>query len=258
MATEMWAVATAAVLLAAAAGFSAAALAGKGRPWLPLSATARGGSIVALGVALYLATTGRGGWSPLDLWQVTVSLSLATVAAHLALSWALGAGAGVPIADAVAAVLAVMAWLAIRPGGEDLGCIQRALPYRAEWILFLAGSGAALVAGSAGLAAVLPWHLAGVGARRLLAGGGFLAILAVGAGAVAGLWWTWQSTGTLQAADARESWMAVVWLLAAMSVAGWQLERGADRWAAGLALVAGSAAILGLLALPDLQRLMGL
>lgn len=258
MATEMWAVAAAAVLLAAAAGFSAAALARKGRPWLLLSAAARGGSIVALAVALYLESAGRGGWSPQDLWQVTVSLSLATVAAHLALSWALGAGAGVPIADAVAAVLAVLAWLAIRPGGEDLDCLHRTLAYRVEWVLFLAGSGGALIAGSAGLAAVLPWHWSRVGARRLLAGGSFLAVLAVGAGVVAGLWWTWQATGTLQPADIRESWMAVVWLLAAMSATAWQLEKGAHRWAAGLALVAGSAAILGMLALPDLQRLMGL
>lgn len=258
MATEMWAVAVAAILLAAAAGFGAAALARKGRPWLPLSAAARGGSIVALAVALYLAAAGRGGWSPLDLWQVTVSLSLATVAAHLALSWALGAGAGAPIADAVAAVLAVVAWLAIRPGGEALGCLQRTLAYRVEWILFLAGSGGTLVASSAGLAAVLPWQWARVGARRLLAGGGFLAVLAVGAGVVAGLWWTWQATGTLQPADSREGWMAVVWLLAAMSTTAWQLEKGAHRWAAGLALVAGASAILGLLALPDLQRLMGL
>lgn len=259
MATEFWAMALQpAALLALAAGCSAAALAGKGRPWLLLCALARGGSVVALALALYLATAGRGGWSPLDLWQTALSLALATVLVHLLLSWALGSAAGSPIADALAAALVVVAWLAIHPGGENLSCLQRSLAYRAEWVLFLSGSGGALVAGSAALVTALPWQWARAGARGLLAGSSYLAVLAVGAGVVVGVWWTWQATGTLEAGDIRESWMAVVWLLSAMSAAAWQLEKGAHRWAAGLALVAAAAALLGLLVLPDVQRTMGL
>ena len=256
MATDILA-AVAAALLAIAAGGSVVTLAGRGRRWLLLSLAARAGSILALAAALYLAADGRG-WSPLDLRQVALSLALATALAHLVLSRAVGSTAGSPLADALAAVLAVAAWLAIRPGGESLSCLQRAPAYRAEWALFLSGAGGALVAGSAALAPAMPWEWARTGARGLLARGSFLAVLAVGAGIVAGVWWTWQATGTLEAGDARESWMAVVWLLAAMSTAAWQLEKRAHRWAAGLALAAAGTALLGLLALPDIQRLMGL
>jgi len=257
MATEMWAVAAAA-LLAVAAGCSAATLAGKGRRWLFLSVVARGSSILALAAALYSAAAGGGGWSPLDLQQVALSLALATALAHLVLSWAGGSPAGSPISDVLAAALAVAAWLAIRPGGDSLTCLQRALAYRAEWALFLLGAGGTLVAGSAALTPALPRLWARAGAWGLLTGGSFLAVVAIGAGIVSGVWWTWQATGTLEAGDIRESWMAVVWLLAAMSTAAWQLEKGARRWAAGLALAAAGAALLGLLALPDIQRLMGM
>jgi hypothetical protein len=272
MATEMWAVA-AAVLLAVAAGGSAATLVGRRRRWLLLSVAARGSGLLALATALYLAAAGRGGWSPLDLQQVALSLALATVLAHLLLSWAVGSAsgssiagsstagsstAGNPIADGLAAALAVAAWLAIRPGGETLTCLQRAVAYRAEWALFVSGGGGTLVAGSAALALALPWPWVRAGASGLLRAGSALAVLALGAGIVAGVWWTWQATGSLGAGDIRESWIAVVWLLAAMSTVAWELEWGARRWAAGLALAAAGAALLGLLALPDLQRLMGI
>jgi hypothetical protein len=257
MQADVWA-AAAAALLAVAAGCSVATWTGKGRRWLILSVTARGGSIVALALAAYLAAAGQGTWSPLDLRQVTLGLALATALAHLALSWAVGAPAGSPIADVVTAALALAALLAAHPAGAGLTCLQQALPYRAEWVLFLAGAAGILVGGSAALALALPWPWLSSGASRLLAAGTSLGVLAVGAGIVTGLWWTWQATGTLEAGDIRESWMAVVWLLAAMSTAAWQLEKGARRWAAGLGLAAAAAVLLGLLTLPNLQRLMGM
>lgn len=256
MATEILALAAAA-LLAVAAGGSASFLSGRGRGWLLLCQAARGASILALAVALHLAATSRGGWSPLDLRQVALSLALVTALAHLVLSWSAGSIAGSPIADVLAAAIAVGASLAIRPGGESLTCLQRTAAYRAEWVLLVLGAGGAQVAGCAALSLVLPWRWARAGARGLLEAGSFLAVLAVGAGVVAGVWWTWQATGTLQAGDLRESWMGVVWLLSAMSTTAWQLERSASRWAAGLAMTAAGAALLGLLALGEIQRLVG-
>ena len=256
MRTELWA-AAAALLLAVAAASSALALAGRDRPWRWLSVAARGAGIAALAASLYLAATGRSGWSPLDLQQVALSLGLAMVLLHLVLSRVAGSAAGNPLADVLAGVLAVAAWLAIRPGGESLGCLERALPYRAEWALFLLGSAGALIAGASALALALPWPWARTGAWDLVAAGCFVATLATGTGILAGLWWSWQSTGSLETGDLGQSWMAVVWLLAAMSTAAWQLEKRAYQWAAGLALAAAGAALLGLLALPGIQSLMG-
>ncbi len=256
MATEMWA-AAAAVLLSVAAGGSAAALAGRGRRWLLLSVAARGTGVLVLAVAVYVAATGQGGWSPLHLRQMALGLALATALAHLVLSLTVGPRAGSFLADAVGAALVVAAWMAIRPGGDSLTCVQRALPYWAEWALFLLGAGGVLVAGSVSLALALPWLWARAGVPGLLTAGTFLGVLAIGAGIVSGLWWAWQAGGTLEAGDIRESWMAVVWLLAAMSAVAWQLEKQARRWAAGLALAAAGALLVGLLALPQLQRLVG-
>lgn len=258
MPPEMWAMAAATALLIAAVGGSAAALAGRGRPWLLLSLAARGGSLLALAAALYLAAAAEGGWSPLDLRQMALSLTLVTAVAHLALSWVAGSAAGSPIADALAAVLAASAWLAIRPGGESLSCLQRAITYRGEWALFVTGVGGTLVAGSAALTPLLPWQAARSGSWGLLRAGSFVAVLAIGAGVLAGVWWTWQATGALEAGTMRESWMAVVWLLAAMSAAAWQLEKKARPWAAGLAVAAAGAGLVGLLGLLELQRLMGI
>jgi hypothetical protein len=248
---------TGAALLAVAAGCSVAAMAVRSQHWLLLSFAARVGSVLTLAMALYLAAASRGGWTPLDLRQVALSLALATAVAHVVLSWAAGSGAGSPVADVLAAAIAVVAAPAILPGGESLTCLQRPLPYRAEWVLFVLGAGAIQVAGAAALSSALPWRWALLGARKLLQAGSFLALVAIGTGIVAGLWWTWQSTGTLQAGDIRESWMSVVWLLAAMSTTAWQLEKDAGRWAAALGIVAAGAALLGLLALPGIQGLLG-
>lgn len=258
MQAEAWAMVAGIALLALAAASSLACLAGRDRLWLPLTVALRGGSILSLATALYLAVGGEGGWSPLDLQQMVLSLALATTTAHLLLSLTRVFKAGNPAADVVAAVLVAAAWLAIRPGGASLTCLQRAAAYKAEWALFLSGAGGLLVAGSAALGLVAPGLPVRTSAWGLLRAGTSLAVLAIGAGILTGVWWTWQATGVLEAGTTRESWMAVVWLLAAMGAAAWQLEKRAQAWAAGLALAAAVAALLGLLGLPELQRLMGM
>lgn len=257
MAPEIWAAAAAAAAAVAAAS-SGLALAGRSGPWRLVAMGARLGSIAALAAALLLTARICGRWSPFDLRQVALGLALATAAIHLVLAWIPGMAGGSPAVDATVAALLLFAVLIIRPGASWLTCQQQTVPYAAQWLLFILGAGATLIAGGAALTlATSRWGWAVTGQRRLLVRGTLLAVLALGGGIVIGLWWARQSTGTLAAAEPRESWMGVVWLLAVMSLMAWQLDRQAERWAAGLALFAATAALFGLLALPDLQNWIG-
>ena len=262
MAPELWQVLAVTLLGLAAAG-SVMALAGRPGPWAAVALGGRLGSLAVLSLALWAAAAQEGGWAPLDLRQMALAVALAAAAAHLAHSRLPGTAGGSPAVDLLVAALVIVEMAVVRPGAPALTCAQRALPYHAEWGLFFLGSGATLVSGGAGLFLALGSRITsrlpdtGASQRNLLGHAAFLSTLALGGGIVAGVWWTWRTTGTLVAGDIRESWMAVTWLLAAMSLVAWQLERQASRWAAVLAIAAAAAALFGLLALPDLQRLMG-
>jgi hypothetical protein len=54
----------------------------------------------------------------------------------------------------------------------------------------------------------------------------------------------------LLASDARQGWLAIVWLLIAMSSLAWRLEKQASDWAAGLILLASVTGLVSLLWLP--------
>jgi ABC-type transport system involved in cytochrome c biogenesis permease subunit len=84
-----------------------------------------------------------------------------------------------------------------------------------------------------------------------------LALIGLGAGLVTSAWWAWRSVGGLAGDDPRQAWMAITWLLSAMSLLAWQLEAAAARWAAALAGLAATVAIGGLLAVPYIVRLLG-
>jgi hypothetical protein len=91
-----------------------------------------------------------------------------------------------------------------------------------------------------------------------LADATFLGLAAVGAGLAISIWWSWRTAGGLLSGDPRQTWLGATWLVAGMSLLAWPLERRGQRIAAALALVAAVMALLGLLAIPELQQLWGL
>ncbi|MFN2227572.1 MAG: hypothetical protein ACK2UY_14715 [Anaerolineae bacterium] len=257
MTTELWS-ALAAALLAAAAASSGLALFGVRGPWRRTLVAARAASLVLLAVALGLAISAQGEPSPFDLRQLALALGLAMIIASLGLAWRRDTDGAGPVQDLVAGSLVLAAGLAIRPGGTPLTCAQRSLPFAAYWGLLILGAGALLLAGST----VLDLGLAAIvrrGERRLPpADAAFLGLVAVGGGLAISAWWSWRTMGSLLSGDARQVWLAATWLVASMGLLAWPLERQGRRAAAILALVAAVMALVGLLAIPELQRMWGL
>jgi hypothetical protein len=242
-------------------------------PWELVAIGARVAGTVAVAIALISAMATQGEWSPFNPWQVALSLILAMSGVQLLLAWRLGLGSAGPLVDLVALALLLLThpsapWAVVpfEPVPFLLSCTQRTLPFQVQWALFLLGSGSLLAAGSAGLMLALCRVLAERAPRLklpplagwvdLLIQSTFLALVAVGGGLTLGAWWAWQAVGRLTAGDSREAWMALVWLLAATSLAAWQLERHRARWAAGFAGLAAAMVLFGLLALVELQALL--
>jgi hypothetical protein len=268
MALEVWLALGAAALLAVAALVQGAA---HWRAWGRgnlVATLVRVATVLALGVALALAAGAHGACSPHDLRQVALGLALAALLIQLVLAWRAGAPGASLVVDLVALVLVLMGALALGPGGPPLDCIQAALPTRGQWLLFLVGAAAAVVAGSTGLAlALYIWlykrrsplpFVRRADLYHSLKGATRLALAALWGGLALGAWWAWRALGALNGGDARAGWMAITCLLAAASLLAWRMDRRAARWAAGLAVLAAAAALLGLLALPDLRLLLGL
>ncbi len=267
MATESWFSLAASILLAIAAIARGLAWAGVGGRWWPVATIARGAAVVTLSLALVLTALTWGRWSPLALQQVALGLAWATVALHLVLSWRMrGEDAG-PSVDLIALALTITG-LALWPGGVAPTLTQRAFPFHVQWALFLLGGGATVVAGSAGLMLALGFGLAGrgpgfpgpirAGLHALLRTATPLALVTLGSGLVTGAWWAWRTVGRLGSGDPREGWIAATWLVAAMSLLAWRLEKHPGRWAAVLAVVAAATAIVGLLVIPDLRQMLGM
>lgn len=262
MAVESWFSLGAGILLAlAAAGRGLSWVGVRGR-WSLVAAAARGAAGMALLVAL-----AQGEGSPFDLQQMALGLALATVGLHLALTWRLPTGDAGPLADLIALAL-TLTGLALRSGGTVPTPAQRMVPFYVQWVLFLLGGGAAMVAGAAGLALALrvgpvrrSLSLAGpscAGLGSLLREAVSLALVTLGSGLVTGVWWAWRTVGRLAGGDPREGWMAVTWLVAALSLLSWRLEKHPGWWAAALAVVAAAAAIVGLLAIVEVRRALGI
>ncbi len=271
---EIWATIGTGVLLAVAGVAQGLALFKIGpspRGWGLVAAGARLGSALALTAALILAVVAHGEWSPSDLRQVTLGLALATLVIYLILAWRPGMGSASPVVDMVILALVLVDLIAVRPGGCPLTSAQRTVPFQVQWALFLLGSGGVVVAGSAGLMRVFQAPLTRRGGdlgdvHTVLRQSTSLALVALGSGIVVSIWWSWQTVGFLTSGDPRIGWIAITWLVAAMSELAWQLDRRLPvsdhkdhegRWAAGLAIVAAAVAIFGLLALEDLLHLLG-
>lgn len=258
MTIELWAALAAVLLTAAAAVSSSLALLGMRGPWRRVVVAARAVSLIPLALAI----TAHGEPSPFDLRQLTLGLGLAMPLIGLGLAWRHGtAGAG-PVHDVVVLSLVLAAILAIHPGGSPLNCVQRSFPFWSYWGLFVLGSGSILLAGSTALDLALGAIVPGGERRapradsyRLLADAAIAALVAVGGGLVINAWWSWHTTGSPLGGDPRQTWMGATWLVAGMSLLAWQLERRGARIAAVLVVVAAVMALVGLLAVPDLQRL---
>ncbi len=256
MMPEIWVAVAAALLGVAAIAGGAAILAGR-RPWGAVAIGTRVAALAALIVALIATVMASGQWTASDHQQAVLSLVVAMGAIHLLLVWPLGAAGVGPMVDIVAIILSLMGVFLIQAGAPSSTCTQQASLFQVDWILFLLGGGSLLVAACAGLTLALRWLLVWRGLELdlpvpvslydLLRHAAALALVALASGLLTGVWWAWRTTGVMLGANAGEVWMAVAWLITAMSLLAWQLDGRRSQWAAGLALVAAAAVLVGLL-----------
>ena len=261
MTPEIWVV-IAAVCLGLAAVAGGLAISAVRGPWDAVAIGARGAALVVLVVALVASAIGQDQWTAADPRQAMLSLVVAMLAVHLVLAWRLGAGGAGPMVDIVALALSLVSVVAAQAGAPGLACTQQSSLFQAHWVLFSLGGGSVLVAGSAGLMLTLrkglEWRgrdprLPGwIPLYALLTQASILALVALGVGLLVGVCWAWQTSGLLAGSNPREVWVAVAWLATAMSLLAWQLDGHRGRWAAGLALMAAAAVLVGLLFPMDL------
>jgi hypothetical protein len=235
--------------------------------WLPAAAIAlRVAAVAVLAAAAALEAVALGAWTPFDVRQV--ALGLALVAEGTGLVWAgvSDSRVGSPGIDLVGLGLAVVA-LWVRAGGQQLVCAERAPLFWLQWALVVPGVGVTAAAGGAGLGCLIrravaarrgvAWDAEPGGPLTLLDWAAGLALATLGGGLLAGALWSLRTYGSLASGDPRQGWMAATWLLAAASLLAERVRRGAALQAAVLAMLAAAAGIVGLLAGPDLLRLLG-
>jgi hypothetical protein len=201
---------------------------------------------------------------PLDAQQIALALALTTLGIYLLLVWWLKTDAAALIVNLVTLALVVAGILASETGALAMACEQRAVSFQGQWILFLAGDGGLVVAGSAGFALALRASLARrVSAVKwpywfdlhvLLRGASAVALFALTAGLAVSLWWSWQTVGVLTSSDSRTGWAAATWLIAAIGMLARRKGGRWGRWTAALAMLGAVVAILGLLAWIGSQR----
>jgi hypothetical protein len=248
-----------ALLLAAIAARVLALLAVGKQPrrWDLLSLAARLLAAVFLAVDLGLLAARYGRWSPLVPAQVALSLGLGILILHLVFRLRYRVDGAGPPADSVALGLVIwMAWAPL-PAAQAQTCAQHLALFQAGWVLFLFGAAGAILMGSTGLVIALHawlvrrdwdvWLPNQVDVFDFLKGATALTLVVLGAGLLVTAWWAWQTMGLLSSGDPREGWMAVAWIVAAMSWLGWWLSERGSRWAAVLAGLAALVAIWSLL-----------
>jgi hypothetical protein len=261
MSVDAWlSLAASPFLLAAIAGRLLALLAVGTQPrrWDLLSLATRALAAVLLAVSLGLLAARHGRWSPLVPAQVALSLGLAILILHLVFRRRYRVDGAGPPADGVVLALVIWAALAPLPAAQVQTCAQRLTLFQMGWVLFLIGAAGAILMGSSVLVIALHGWLV----RRdwdiwlpnqadlfdFLKGATALTLVVLGAGLLVTVWWAWQTMGLLSSGDPREGWMAVAWLIAAMSWLAWWLSEAGSRWAAVLAGLAALVTIWGLLA----------
>jgi hypothetical protein len=267
MKPEIWAALAALLLVTASVAWGLVLFKVGGR-WDLIAIGTRAVAALALVVALILTVATLGRWSPFDLQQVALALALATLVVSLGLVWRFRIDVAAPIVDLVALLLILTGRLAGQFAGAQLACVQDALSFRIQWVLFLLGSGALAVAGSAGLmlalraglierAAHLRWPR-WADLHALVKQATALALVALGGGLTVNIWSAWRTAGTLTGGDSRVGWIAIAWLIATMSLLPRRTGKRWGRWTASLVVVAAAVAIVSLLAVMDLRGYLGL
>lgn len=266
MMADLWSL-VAAVSLALSAVAGGLAAFRTDSAWVRIFLGLRVTSMVAVAVALVGRAGTAGGWSPYDPQLSVLGLVLAMLIVHSVLAWLLKAGPTGPLVELAGLGLLLVGAAGLPAGTLPLPCPQEVAWLQIQWALFLLGGGSLLVAGCMGLTLMVDRavqsrgrsvHLAtSENLYTLLVWAVKLAFVTVGSGLTIGLWWAWRSLGTLASGDPRAEWMALAWLLTAMSLLAGQLERHQRWWVAGLAGLAALNVIFGWLFLVGLQDLLG-
>lgn len=239
----------------------------RGRIWTRVFVAVRATSIVALTVALVARVVTLGHWSPYDQGLGLLGLALVMLLVHSLLAWLLKVEIPTPLVELTGLGLLLLGAARLPAGVPLLACPQTVVPFQIQWVLFLLGGGSLLAAGCTGLTVVLGraadgfgWNLRLAASEDmvvLLVRAARLALVTLGSGLIVGLWWSWQTLGTQTSGDPRADWMAVTWLLTAMSLLAGQLERHMRRWVVGLVVLAASNMLFGWLVLVGVQDLFG-
>jgi hypothetical protein len=237
-------------------------------PWLVV--VTRVAAAAALAAALILVAITEGAWTLFDLRHMTLGLALAVLTIQLAIAWGCHTDGAGPAVDLVVLALSLLA-VEVQAREALPTCPQREILFLAQWGLFVVGTGGAVLAGSAGLMLLLRGVWAKIGWDRQLPArddvGAFLrqatmlTLASLGIGLVAGSWLAWRNVGAPTGGDSRSTWMAITWLISAMSLLAWRLRQRLGRqglWAAILSISAASTAIVGILAITGIGRALGM
>jgi hypothetical protein len=262
--TEIW-LAGAAVLLGIAALARAFSLFRTQARWKQIAMWARVAAAPLMLAALIWASDLQALWLTLpapvplhDFRLAAVGLALAALVTYLVLVWWLRSDAASPVIDllVLGLVLAGLFWR--RPVGGVPVHAASLVPVLAQRFLFQLGAGGALVAGGAGLTLAArsgtvgrAWALAWapwIDIHVLLKQATAWALISLGAGLTLSIWWAWRILGRFASDGVQVEWIAVVWLIAGMSMLARRTGNRGLRWTASLAIVAALVVVLGMLA----------
>ena len=241
-----------------------------GRQRLVVS-VARGAAACFLASALVAGAAATRSLATPDRHQLALGLALAVLAVQAYLNWRAGACFAGPASDLSGLVL-VLLGAGILPTGQPQGCAPQPLSAYTQSALYLLGTGGSIVVACAALMFVVRAsvgrldegsHDQGrIATYTYLQRGSGLSLLILGAGLVYDAWLTSRDVGRFVSGDARQIWMIVAWLMVAASLLAWRQERQsrrrAESWAVLLALLAASAAVLGLFVNNELGLAVGL
>ena len=263
---DMWSL-VAALSLGAGAIVGGLAAFRKEQLWARLFVAVRVASVAALAVALAGRVLTLGWWSAYDWEMSLLTLGLSLLIVHSVLAWFLKVENPGPLVELVGLGLLLTILVGASVGVPILTCPQWLAPFQIQWILFLLGGGSLLASGCMGLTVILYRAVQRSGRSlylapsedlyALLVRAAMLALVALGSGLTVSLWWAWHTLGTLTGGDPRAEWMALTWLLTAMSLLAGQLDRHRRSWVIALAVIAASNLLFGWLFLVGVQDLLG-
>lgn len=245
------------LLLIIAVAVRGLAITRKRDPWPWLAGVARLGAWIALASSILVTTAAPALWSAFNIQLLVQSLVLAIWAIDWVLSWRFRPVVIVPVVDLITLILIVAGAFGIQPSDFSSPCLQSFPLLVWQWLLFVIGTGAAIVAGGNALTLTIDAALAdrlgqlpqfGRAALYVAAWeANQLTLAALGSGLVLGLGWAWYQ------GDPRVLWMTSAWLTAAMAFTALSLSRDRERWSAFLIILTAPVALLSLLATPGLH-----